>query len=622
MTWTQGCISVAAVGVAIMAIQTLRAAELPEPVAPQFCGVQLKSDNFTIATLDAVHAAGFRVVRRGFYWGSIEKEKGTYSFADYDAQMAHAKKLGLVVVGALFSHNKHYTSTPDETGFPTEAERKGFAAFAAAAAKHYQDQPVLWEIWNEPNVRTFWGKHGTHNTQQFADEYCALVKEVAPAMLKAVPDCFIMAGSVSNYWEPSYQWTEFCFKNGILKTGIRGWSVHPYGVKTPEEFAIGHKRTRDLLVKYGAPDMPMLNTERGFSAKETAEGWSGGSQDRALEYQAWNLVRQYMMDQLHDVKLTIWYELGGTEGFALTHQGEDRPAFGAAKTMMQELDGHKLVGRIDTGHPLDYVLLWQNSGGSRKLVAWTAPPAGESPDNAFPHEVQISGVTDGDIATVDVMGAKAVLKASGQSVRIKVTGAPLYLSVPGSATLTAKSIEPFVAPTAPAAQAPAGAADLKLFEASTTWKFEKNTGEGSFTLSKDAAGKPIGVMQYDFAASSSKNTPYVLASAPASIAQGATEVSILARSSVAQQLTFRLTDSTGQTLQYKTKIKGSGEWEAIRIPLTRKLEHWGGANDGKVHFPIKSMVFSVPRPSEEHKTGKVEYADAVAVTGDSATPAP
>ena len=111
---------------------------------------------------------------------------------------------------------------------------------------------MLWEIWNEPNVRTFWRKSGTHNSEEFAAEYTALVQAVAPAMLKADPGCFVMAGSVSNYWEPSYAWTEHCFKKGILTSGIRGWSTHPYGVSTPEEFAVGHARMRELLKKYKA----------------------------------------------------------------------------------------------------------------------------------------------------------------------------------------------------------------------------------------------------------------------------------------------------------------------------------------------------------------------------------
>lgn len=91
---------------------------------------------------------------------------------------------------------------------------------------------------------------------------------------------------------------------------------------------------------------------------------------------------------------------------------------------------------------------------------------------------------------------------------------------------------------------------------------------------------------------------------------------ICARSPIGQQLTFRLIDSTGQKHQFKQRIDGTGQWETIRMPLTRRPEHWGGANDGKIHFPVISIVLSVPLPGEEHKTGRVEYADLVVDRGE------
>lgn len=68
-------------------------------------------------------------------------------------------------------------------------------------------------------------------------------------------------------------------------------------------------------------------------------------------------------------------------------------------------------------------------------------------------------------------------------------------------------------------------------------------------------------------------------------------------------------DSIGQTHQYKGRNAGSGQWEATRISLTKRLEHWGGAADGKVNFPIEFIVLSVPQLVKDHQVGTVEYAD-------------
>lgn len=597
-----------------------RAGALPETVVPLNCGVQLKNHNFSREDLQRVRETGIRVIRKGVYWNTVESQKGVYDFSEYDRLMDDAEELGLTVVGCLFGNNKAY----EEDGvlaIRTEAGRKGFAAFAAAMAERYKDRDVVWEVWNEPNIRTFWRKDGTHNSEPYAIEYTALVKEVVPAMLAADPDAFVMAGSVSNYWQPSYEWTEYCLRHGILDSGIRGWSVHPYGVKTPEEAAIGHERMRELLTQYGASeDFPIINSERGFALQKTehemgAEGWSGGAADRVAQYQGWHFVRQYMIDQMYGVKFTIWYEWSGKEGFSLYTGDPKHPAHQAAKVMIQQLDGFRYVRRLETDSKLDYVLLFENSDGERKLVAWTAPPAGGAPDEAREHGLTIEIGQQPRFDTVQLDGAASQTPAT---LFLMLSGAPQYVAVPRGVELgKGKALHPARTPQPAAAPEPiSGAHDLKLFDSGSEWEFIPNTGEGAFTLSTDN-GRPIGVMQYDFSRSTSHSHPYVLAMAPVSVPEGAAALVIHARSDIGQQLTFRVIDSTGQTHQFKSRIRGTGGWEAVRIPLNRRLEHWDGANDGTIHFPIRHILFSVPKPSDDHPSGKVEYTDAVAVGADS-----
>ena len=106
--------------------------------------------------------------------------------------------------------------------------------FAAELVKHYKGRNIIWEIWNEPNTMTFWGRHGkVGNSPQYAREYTDLVRAAVPAMKKANPDCVILAGSVSNMWSESYKWMSYCFADGMLDIHWDIWSVHPYGVKAP-----------------------------------------------------------------------------------------------------------------------------------------------------------------------------------------------------------------------------------------------------------------------------------------------------------------------------------------------------------------------------------------------------
>ncbi len=591
------------------------ASKLPDPYFNAPVGVQLKTDSFTIPVLDEIHAMGFRAFRRGIYWDAVEKQKGVYDFSAYDKEFAHAKELGLRVVGAFFGNNPLHEDDK-RGGIQTEAGRKGFAAFAAATAAHFKDHDIIWEVWNEPNVRTFWRKDGMHNSEEFAEEYTSLVKEVAAAVLKADPGACISAGSVSNYWKPSYEWTEFCFKKGILKSGISAWSVHPYGVKAPEQFAEGHQITRNLLKKYGAPDMPMIDTERGFAIAEhqgggevANEGFSGGAKDRVLEYQAWHFVRQYMADQMHGLRLTIWYEWGGDE-FGLL---KNRPVHQAAVTMMKELDGYKFIERLPSDSALDYILLFENKAGARKLVAWTSPPAGASPDETPNHSVTVDGTGGGSFAVVDLLGKSS--QVQGSPLKLDLTGAPQYVTLPAGTKPGGSKIVPgtMQAPktAAPVSSAAAvGGKNLGLFAPNNAWQFIKNTGEGSMTNAKDG-GTEIGILAFDFTAAKTQAVPYVLAMTPVEIPAGTRVLHLSARGGHPQRLTIRLVDDTGQTLQFKGRISGLGEWEAVTIPLDRKFEHWEGANDGKVHFPIKKIMISLPQNDDLAKSGKVEFANAI-----------
>ena len=572
---------------------------LPGGRFPDCLGVQLKPDGWNLATIEKAHALGFRIIRRGFYWNAVEKEKGVYDFSAFDAQVARARELGMTVIACLFGGNSLYGES--RGGILTQAGREGFAAFAAAAARHYANDPIVFEIWNEPNVRTFWRKDGTHNSEPYADEYSALVNTVVPKMREADPSCVVVAGSVSNYWQPSYEWTEFCFRKGVLKSGISGWSVHPYGVRTPEEHAVGHSVTRQLLKKYGASDLPMGNTERGYAAKETAtgEGWSGGEAAKAAAHQAAHFVRQALIDQLCGVRFSVWYEWGGNEGFALFRpDGTEAPAVEALRTLVKELSGYRVQSRIQTDSAQDYLLILVNDAGARKLAAWTAPPPQGTPDEVWPHEI-------------------ALTYAGGKKQAIALNELPVYLPLSGQdgEPVSAVTTTPKPQPVAHDVTAiPPGGRPLGLFEAGAAWTFIPNTGKGSLALEKDADGVSYLRVQYDFSASRSKSTPYVMATVPAAV-EGAAAIRFAARSPVAQQLTFRVTDATGQTLQWKTRLKGTGAWEEIRFPLDRKLEHWDGANDGRAHFPLKSFCVSIPKPPTA-VAGHVDYAGAVAV-GDA-----
>jgi hypothetical protein len=401
----------------------IQAATLPDLVVPATCGMQLKGGDSTDGDLEHIAGMGVAVVRRGFIWDGIEKTTGVYDFTATDQFMQMARAHHLRVLGCIAFASKLYAPVRTDEG------RQAYARYAAALAAHYHDDAVIWELWNEPNTMTFWGKHGGKgNTEQYAGEYTALVKAAVPAMRAADPACTIVAGSVSGLWSESFKWTGFCFAQGILQTGIDGWSVHPYSPRYPEDYPEAYATVRELMAKHGAPrEFPILNSERGFPIAK-AEGYAGSDPVMARQHQAWHLVRQCLMDLCCGVRLSNWYEWKGKD-FGIFDQDQPTPAFQAYRVMIAQLRGYRLDRRIPAASPRDVVLAFTGPGKERKLVAWTSPPPDGKPDQAQPHAIAIPVEGAGAVDVVGLDGEAGAGRIADGVLTLTVTGAPQYAAL-------------------------------------------------------------------------------------------------------------------------------------------------------------------------------------------------
>lgn len=76
---------------------------------------------------------------------------------------------------------------------------------------------------------------------------------------------------------------------------------------------------------------------------------------------------------------------------------------------------------------------------------------------------------------------------------------------------------------------------------------------------------------------------------------------------------MQLVDGSGQTHQRKgNKLVADGQWQEIEIEPAKYAggEHWGGANDGRWHGPLKQLVLSVTdRSDAQNKQPEILLAD-------------
>jgi polysaccharide biosynthesis protein PslG len=105
-----------------------------------------------------------------------------------------------------------------------------------AALKHFQGHALLWEMWNEPNIKQFWMPAPN------AVDYSKLAIEVGKAIRSAAPQERYIGPATSRIDMP---FLEVCFKAGLLKY----WdavSVHPYrrAKQDPESTAEEYAKLR------------------------------------------------------------------------------------------------------------------------------------------------------------------------------------------------------------------------------------------------------------------------------------------------------------------------------------------------------------------------------------------
>jgi len=372
-----------------------------------------------------IAAAGFRWVRMDFKWDVTEREPGQYDFAPYDRLMSELDQNNIRALFILDYGHPLYGGWPPRS----ESARQAFARWAVAAAKHFSNRGVIWELYNEPNIKIFWPPRPN------VDEYIALALGVGRAFRAEIPNEKLIGPAISGI---QFSFLEACFKAGLLEY----WSavsVHPYRQTDPEAAAneycvlralIGRYRSvtsRDVISASSAPkEIPIISGEWGYSSV-----WRNMDED----WQGYLLSRQMLMNVANGIPISIWYDWqdDGADArdpehhFGLVrnvyHAGGDpiyepKPAYFAAKTFSEIFKGYQFEKRLVVGSKDDYVLVFAK-GDDRRIAAWT--------NSSQPRRVVVP--LNGSFALTKHNGEPgSTITADGSGVSIEISPAPVYLT--------------------------------------------------------------------------------------------------------------------------------------------------------------------------------------------------
>lgn len=141
----------ASVLLALSAATQVHASELFPNLPARTIGVQVKIQNFTAEDAAHIKAAGFSFVRFGVWSDSLSAKAYQKQVSDAFAAASSAGLPVLLTVRAI----KPLTSAPGNTDELATAG-ESFANALAGLEKTYSAQLAAIEIWNEPDLETYW----------------------------------------------------------------------------------------------------------------------------------------------------------------------------------------------------------------------------------------------------------------------------------------------------------------------------------------------------------------------------------------------------------------------------------------------------------------------------------
>lgn len=354
-------------------------AELPGPAIPDSLGVAVNFNSpkynpgQDCRSFQALADAGFKWVRFVPDWQYIEKEPGVYDFTIPDWMVSEFEVRGVKPILGLGLNNPLYGVN---TRIRTAEQRTAFAAYVRALVRHYKGRVGVYEIWNEPNISSFW-KPLSGETLTMSDavnEYLAVVDAVMPVIREEDPEAKVIAPGAANYNTP---WMQLALGRGLLAR-VDALSAHPYqGINRPELLIAQHNAV------YGWTPVadrgkPIVFTEWGYST-------GTGSTEVSEATQARYLKRSALLAMMLGIRGSFVYNLANESlGEPCTSQKAcfglisrvsqtPKPALAAMAAMITALDGYTYADRFAYGSkPTVYALRFTRPDSPDKWAVWNS----------------------------------------------------------------------------------------------------------------------------------------------------------------------------------------------------------------------------------------------------------
>ncbi len=238
-------------------------------------------------------------------WARCEKIKGEYDFSWLDDIVDNLLEIGIQPWFNVGFGNRLYSAdAPHESavGFVPlyygDEAIKAWTKFISAIAGHFSDRVKHWEIWNEPNVNSFWAPQKPN-----PKDYVELVKISALEIRRKVKNSMIIGGVMACF-NPVYF-------EGLMEAGLTDlidiFTYHPYRSVPEHGYEVEVNTIRRILKEHN-PNIKLWQGENGSPSVTGGEcdEWLGIFNMNEINQSKW-LARRIMTDLKLNLEFTEYF---------------------------------------------------------------------------------------------------------------------------------------------------------------------------------------------------------------------------------------------------------------------------------------------------------------------------
>ena len=327
---------------------------------PTALSVQIDPSDISDEDLNEIRAAGFEFVRFGV---RPPLKSVNPAMIDYSKLIRRVRNARLESIVTLFGGREIWGHDPSDQQAGGQKE-KLFANFAAEFMNAHAADVAVWELWNEPDHKTFLNPALFSNFETATAEFCRSI-----AQLKNPPKIVMGFGFAKlpfNQGQVPPQ-LENAFVSGAKANCLTDVSIHPYR-SVPETAVADYGKLRAKLDQMQLGKVGIVASEWGYASYLPV---------RDRNAQASLILREYLTNVAAGIKLLnlyAWKDRGTSvvsreDNFGLKSKGgEKKEAFSSLSEFLKIARNSRKVS-YDSASGLNKLVL--SRGNSLLHVVWT-----------------------------------------------------------------------------------------------------------------------------------------------------------------------------------------------------------------------------------------------------------